>query len=568
MAKKNTNKAAKAANEAESIKDTVTEADAAENEAVEAADVTEAAENETVDTAEVNETAEETNKEASENKKSKPEAGSKKSINRRKLKYGSVAAAITVIVIALVVMVNVIVNLSADKVNMSIDLTTNGSFEISQETKDYLATVNEPVSIVCMSDEITFQTAAYIYYKQAYEVLKKYSIYNNNIDLKFVDMVEDPTYADRYNSIYKGEINAYNIVVESSKRIKVLSIEDLYNTQINYNTFSQEIVSSKAEQELTSAIMYVTDPNPLKAVVFKSDTSGSSYDNLVSLLNSNGYDVSEIDPLVDIIPEGADIVAINAPLNDYDESIINMLYDFLDNNGNLGKNLIYVADYSQKDTKNIDAFLAEWGLSVGHGVVGDQDANNLQSQSYYVVRNYIESNDFSGNVAQPNLPVIDYQARPVTLLFDTKDTRSTVALLKTKETAFVMTDEMQELARNGEQPEIVNGVQTTMAIGRKYVFNSDNQQVFSNVLVIGSSETLDAAFTETTYYNNGDYFISILNTMTGKNSGISIVAKDLTSPTFDIDQGTVGRYMTVFVIIIPLTVLIIGTVVFIRRRTK
>lgn len=496
----------------------------------------------------------------------------KKAFNKRKFKYGSIATAITVVVIAVVVLVNVVVNMASDKVNMSIDLTTNGNFEISQQTIDYLNTVTEPVSIVCMSDELTFQTSNYIYYKQAYEVLKKYSIYNDNITLKFVDMVKDPTYADRYKDKYKGEISAYSIVVESDKRIKVLTIQDLYNTetQFDYSSFtSYDVpVSSKAEQEITSAIMYVTDPDPMEAVLFKSETSGTSYDNINSLLAANGYEVTEIDPLVDTIPEDADIVVIDAPLNDYDTNVIDMLYDFLDNGGDLGKNLIYLADYTQKSTANIDVFLAEWGIKVEDGVVGDQDTNNLQGQSYYVVRNYITDNDYSGNVAQTALPVIDYQSRPITLLFDTKDTRSTVALLQTKDTGFVMTEDMQADIQNGNTPNIVNGVQTTMALGRKYVFDSDNNMVFSNVLVIGSSETMDEAFTSTTYYNNGDYFVSVLNTMAGKNSGISIVAKDLSAATFDIDKGTVSRYMVLFVLVIPLAVLIVGAVVFIRRRTK
>ena len=56
--------------------------------------------------------------------------------------------------------------------------------------------------------------------------------------------------------------------------------------------------------------------------------------------------------------------------------------------------------------------------------------------------------------------------------------------------------------------------------------------------------------------------------MAGKNSGISIVAKDLSAATFDIDKGTVSRYMVLFVFVIPLAVLIVGAVVFIRRRTK
>ncbi len=492
----------------------------------------------------------------------------KRSIARRKWKYGSVATAVTVVVVALVVLFNVVVNLLSEKIDMSVDLTKNGTFEISQETMDYLATVNEPVEIVCMSDENTFKTSNYVYYKQAYEVLRKYTIYSDNVSLKFVDMVKNPTYADRYKSMYKGEIDAYSIVVSSSKRIRVIAIQDLYNTEMNYNTFSQQVVSSNAEQELTSAIMYVTDPDPLQAVVFNSETAGTSYDNVMALLNANGIDTTEIDPLSQEIPEDADIIVINAPLNDYDDSIIDSIYSFLDNGGRLGKNLIYIADYSQKSMKNMETLLSEWGIGIGDGVVGDMDTANLQTQNYYIVRDYIKEGDYTLNVASFDLPVIDYQSRPLTLLFDNADTRSTVALLQTADTGFVFTEEMREAAERGENGDIDNGVQTTWALGRKYMFDENNQAHYSNVLVIGSSETLDESMTSTTYFNNGDYFISILNSMTGKNTGISIVAKDLTSETFDIDNSKVSTGFTVFVIVLPLVVLVIGAVVFIRRRTK
>lgn len=494
--------------------------------------------------------------------------------NRRKLKYGSVAAAITVVVVAIVVLVNVIVNIASNKVNMSLDLTENGKFEISQQTIDYLSTMNQPVEIVCLSDEVTFQTEAYIYYKTAYEVLKKYSIYSDNITLTFVDMIENPTYAERYKESYKGEINEYSIVVENpaNGRIKVFGIEDLYNTetQFDYNnfTYAKVPVSSKAEQEITSAIMYVTDPDPIKAVVFRSETGGTSYDNVYELLSSNGYEVSEIDPLSQPIPEDTDLVVINAPLNDYEPAVIDMLYAFLDNDGKLGRNLVYFASYSQKATGNINTFLEEWGIRVEEGIVADSDMNNLQSQNLYVIRDYIAANDYSTNLANTELPVIDFQSKPLTLLFDNKDSRSTVALLQTKDTAFIMTDEVQQRIQSGDTSNIDYGVQTTMALGRKYTFDEENNMIFSNVLVVGSSETLDASFTSTTYFNNGDYFISIVNTMAGKNSGISIVAKDLASPTFDIDSGTQMICFVVFIIAVPVVVLIIGAVVFIRRRRK
>lgn len=510
-------------------------------------------------------------KKSEENKKpADTEKALRKKYARRKLRYGSAATAVTVIVIAVVVLCNVIVSVLADRINMSIDITPDKTFEISEESINYVKTVNEPVEIVCMMNELEFSDSTNMYFKQAYEVLKKYTIYSDNISLKFVNMTEDPTYVQRYSEMYKGEITDYSIVISSAKRIKVISVKDLYNTEINYYTYSEEITSSKAEQELTSAIMYVTDPDPMNLVMWNTETSTSSYDNVFDMLSSNGYNVTEINPLTEDTPENTDIICINAPLSDYDEETVQKLYDFLDNEGNLGRTVIYIADTTQKTTSNIDALLAEWGIRIGKGVVGDTNARNIYNQSPYIIANFIDTadNEYAQNVADTTLPVVSFQSRPIEVLLDEKDNRSAKSLLSTDDTAFVLTEEMQKQIEAGEEPEIVNGSYTTMAAARKMIFNKDNQPVYSNILVVGSASMLDQRVTEATYFNNGDYFISALNTLTGKTSGINIVAKDLSSQYFEMNQQTYSLCFTAFIIVIPLTVVVIGVVVYFKRRHK
>ena len=218
----------------------------------------------------------------------------KKKFNTKKLKYGSVATAITVIIIAVVVLINVIVSLIGKRTDLTIDLTSAQAFDISQESIDYLNTLNEDVEIVTMVDEAAFQSTTSAYYKQAYEVLKKYEMYSDRITVKFVDMTSDPTYANRYSEIYKGNITQYSIVVTCGNRIKVISVNDLFNTEINYQTYSYDIVSSKAEQVLTSAIMYVTDPSPKTAVLLDVESAGSSSSNIQTLLEDDGFNVTTV----------------------------------------------------------------------------------------------------------------------------------------------------------------------------------------------------------------------------------------------------------------------------------
>lgn len=498
-------------------------------------------------------------------KKDKP----KKNFNTKKLKYGSAATAITVLVIAAVVLVNVIVSLVGERTNLTVDLTSENVFEISQESIDYISSINQDVEIVTMADEAVFRDSGNVYYKQAYEVIKKYELYSGNITVKFVDMTADPTYANKYSEIYKGTISQYSIVISCGNRIKVISVNDLFNTELNYQTFSYNIVSSKAEQVLTSAIMYVTDPSPKTAVILEAEAAGITDSTISKLLEDDGFDVTTVDPMTADLPYDADLIVVNAPVNDFSEELVDKLYNYLENGGNYGKNMIYLANYAQKSTANIDAFLAEWGIEVGSGVVGETNNNNLASgTTLYAMRNFIAENDYSTDVSQLSLPVISYNARPVNLLFDNRSNVSTTALLTTEDTAFILTDEMQELAQSGVEPEIVNGSYNTMALSSKYTFDSDNNQVTSNLLVYGSSDMLDAGLTGTTYYNNGDYFVSIVNTMVGKNSGITIVAKDLSAATFDTDVAKATTAFWVFIILIPAAILITGIVIWLRRRHK
>ena len=494
-------------------------------------------------------------------------------INTKKLKYGTVATVITVIVIVLVVLLNVIVSSLGDRYNLKFDLTPNSSFEISDETKDYLTKLNENVEICTTVDEILFETSENIYYRQAYEVLKKYAQNSSKVEVNFVDMTVNPTYVEKYKQYYSGSINDYSIIIfnKNSNRIKVISINDLFNTEIDYYYYTQSIVSSKAEQVLTSALMYVTDPDPKTAVYLNVTSQSTSSENIVDILETNGFDIVTVDPLTEEIPMDADLIVINTPLNDFSEELIGTLYDFMENGGNYGKNMIYLANVSQNATPNINAFIEEWGIKIGDGIIAENNAQNrVSASSPYNIRTYIESNDYSGGIPDETItnPVAVPNSRPLEVLFDHFGNIDAMSLLNTSDTAFVMTNEMMEhIAETGELPDITEQSASVMALARKYAF-VDNVQTYSNLLVLGSDYILDDSLTSMTYYNNGDYFISIVNNISGKENGIYIVAKDLSSPTYETNAAQANVLRIIFMFILPALVAAAGIIVWLKRRHK
>lgn len=513
-------------------------------------------------------------------KKDKPKKD-KKPLNTKKLKYGTLATVFTVIVVAIVVAINIIAQDVTERFDLTMDLTDNDIYTVSQDTIDYLKDLDQKVEITVLADESAFENNA-IYFKQASEVIKKYALYSDNISVSFIDMNKNPNIVSKYNDIYKGDLAEGDIVIfrkgtsdEDSDRIKVLSLNNLFTTSTD-NYGNTTVTQSNAEQELTSAVMYVTDANPKKAVLVSTDMPTSVYasaQSLLKMLNSNGYDLEEVDLLTnDLDVENTDLLLILSPLNDFNNAVIDKISDYLYNDGKLGKNVLYMANYDQNKTDNIDAFLEEWGLSVGDSYIAETNTSASQNVTVYglgyTIRSsigVIANDDYADLVSDTTLPIAVPLPRPIETLWETNGDRETSVILTTSNTSALVP---RDASDDFDISTAVTGMQNVMAMGSKYIFDDNNQKVTSNVMVMGSAFMSDIYITSDTSYNNGEFILNSVNKMTGKSSGITIVPKSLSISTISIDDTQVTAIRTVVMFVIPLVIVAIGVVVYVRRRNK
>lgn len=533
----------------------------------------------------------------------KPEK-EKKPFNKKKLKYGTVATVITVVFIAFVVVINLIAGVLTDRKDLKLDLTKEKYYEVSQDTIDYIQGIKTDVEIAVMAKESDFATSG-TYMKMVLETLEKYEQHSDHIKINFYDVASNPDVVTKFSANYNGEISEGNIVVAAGDRVKVLNVNNLFNIQSDYYSGSSSVQSYKGEQELTSAIMSVTDANPQR-VAFVSKYNGSAIyhsDNaysisaLYSLMDKNGYEVSEVDIMTDALsPEDYDMVVLPAPVNDLSEDSIKKLDDFLYNNGDLDKDMIYIADVLQYSTPNIDDFLEVWGIEVGGSIVYDSSSD--KSQYVTTMKGQLSApvatiaeDTYSEGLSNTKLPIIVPLARPVNLLFDANVDRNTTALLTTSDTSFLYPLEMQtaeevqakaEAAENGEEtaeeeteettefdPDSAEkSAQTVMAVATKTNMDSNNTAHVNNVMVIGGATILDQVLTYSNTYNNAEYVINAVNKMCGKENGIIIAEKDLSVQTIDIKSSQIKAISRTVIFIIPLIVVAAGIVVFLRRRNR
>lgn len=519
-----------------------------------------------------------TKKEKSKKDKPKKE---KKPFNSKKLKYGTLATVFTLIVTAIIIAINLIAQTVTEKFDLTMDLTQNDIYSISQDTIDYLSTIQQDIQIIVLADESAFDDST-LYLKQASEVIKKYALYSDRISVEFVDINKNPNYISKFKDIYSGDLTEGNIVVyregtgeDDADRIRVLTLNNLFTISTD-NYGNSSVTESKAEQELTSAVMYVTDANPKKAVLVSTSMPNSvqySAQSLLQILNTNGYDLEEVDLLTsDLDMESTDLLVICSPLNDFNTAVIQKISDFLYNDGNLGKNVLYIANYNQNSTPNIDALLEEWGLSVGDYYIAESDSSASQTVGLYGEQTYIKSSigvisndDYADLVSDTSLPIAVPVARPIEILWENNGDRETCAILKTSTTSsLVPFDSTSDF----DISTAVTGEQNVMAMGTKYIFNDDNEKITSNVMVIGSAYMTDPYISQDTSYNNGEFILNSINKITGKSNGITIVPKSLSISTISIDEAQAVTIRTVVMLIVPLIIVAIGLVVYIKRRNK
>lgn len=543
----------------------------------------------------------EENGDDNEDKDKKVKKDKDKRFSSKKVKHTTMSTLLTLVFIVMLVMVNIVATMVFERYPVTIDLTKNKIYSMSDETEEYVKNVNVDVQVTVFADEQTYINSN-SYNKQAAELLKNYCKMNHHITYRFVDINSNPDVIKNYDDISASDIVFETTSIVDGEKIRrvrklgmldLLSFSDDFVKQLSQAGYSIEVLreqmgdltvirsyqdyieGSNAEQAFTSALMTVTDPNPVyvtflegRGEVTDPVSGGSPFQYFKTLLIANGYNVDSIDITKEEIPESTNVVVIPAPTVDYLEGEINKLSDFLNNDGKLGHQLLYIASYAQGEMPALSEFLAEYGLEIGEGVICETD------KSYYVNYQYVTiadelSSSYMQDVTKSDPVVSAMYTRPVKTLFEKEKMVSTEKYVLSSPNAVSAKlgyNDQYELA----PIEVVDeGQQCYFAVSTKANYSDDGEtSSFSNLLCFGSEYLLQNNVMSAEQYSNSEYFISVLNGITHKSDGIFIKPKTIKSTSYDISEKQKSTLKWTFSFIIPAVVLIIGMVVWLRRKNK
>ncbi len=471
----------------------------------------------------------------------------------QKFKYGSISTLVTIGFISIVVILNIIVSLIIQKFPLELDLTKDKIFKLTEQSINYVKGITEDVKIEVLAEEKAFKEANQ-YYSQASIVIDQYVKYNDKIKVSYIDLYKNPDIASKYNSL---NVEYGDIVVSSGERTQSVTSYDLFN--IEQSQQGSYITSSKAEQAMTGAIMHVLDKNPKKVSVL-SGQSEEDISGLTDLLKRNSYDVITQNILTEQIDKNADIVIISSPTKDYTDEQLKKVEDFLHNDGNLNKTLIYLSSQYQKSLPKLEEFLAEWGIKVENSIIFETDPKQIYISPFFSIQNIVDESfikdpkDFS--------TIISPSSRPLSTLFEASGNITTTQLLKSNSSSALRPLELPEgWTINDAQ----KGDYSTIILSTKTDTNSDNEKK-SNILAVGSAEFFNSDLLSSTAIGNADYSLSVINNIVGKKENIKIVSKDVAGLQLGMSATEIIVLTIIFMFIIPIAVIIIGIVIWMRRR--
>lgn len=521
-------------------------------------------------------------------------AARKLKLNKRNFKHGTLAVVFTVIFIAAVVVLNVIVSMISDRIDTTADLSDTGIYTLDDETIAYLDDLTMDVTVSVMNSETDFEGGG-TYYKSVNELLKKMEMQNGHFKVQYLKIDQNPTFTSRFT----GEtLNTNYIVVEAEEtgRHRIITpgsyftcnalrnqfsqygypeayIDQYVEQYVNSSYASQVIDGSNVEQAAISAMLYVTNTDPVR-VAFTEGFGESDSSNLSNLLSKNGYDVETINlQSVAEIDSGIDYIVMFAPSMDYDNENLDKLAKFLDNDGAFGKNLVYFSNgqaYYNKTSEdsaalvNLSAFLAEWGIQIG-------DSYIMQTNPEYTYGNMaiaqvldIQDTDYAGDVYGNSLFTYDGYVRPVIRIWGEDKSKSGIeqkVLIKTYDGAYLRpmsTLSDSEFDISSAESGVFNDAVCAFKI------HSTSQEV-SRVVAFGSELFPDVSYSNS---NNQDFLVNMFNYISGKTEGVTITSKAFSTVGFDMNQGSANVLAVILCIVVPVVVIVLGIVIWVRRRHR
>ncbi len=492
-----------------------------------------------------------------------------------RFRHGSIATVMTAIFFVFIVLLNMAVMKMKERYSfMSVDMTDDKRYTLTAETEKLIKGIDERVEIDILATEAQCTTSGVLVtdtYGQipvAHEIIKRYPQLNDNISINYVDLSKTPAYITQFPE-YSDVLDYYYIVVKSARRTRITSFfEMLPSLSSDYSSYDSttgntSVAQSYTETYMTSLIKTVTlDKTPVVAFVDGLNVDANCSE-LISILELNGYEIKTVDIRREELPADADVVMLAAPTADLSKAQTARFDDYLSDRGK-SRTLMVFSSSLMPEMPNLNSLLSEYGISLTQDIVYEGDSHNTISKQMSAFTAQMKESDYTLDlIDRLNYPAV-INAVALDILYKERGATEVTEVLASSEDGFVC-DSSKQFDRS-KYTEDDKATRVIMAGSTTYRDKMDGGKVRTDIIVAPDSLYASELLT-TDIYGNLSLLLSVFNQRSGIDTGnIDIEPKSLNAVDFSVDMNTLSVISTIFGYAIPLTVLLCGLVVYIRRR--
>lgn len=473
----------------------------------------------------------------------------KEAMSSRTYRVGGYSIIACAVVLVIAILVNVLVGAIPSRFTQ-FDLTSNGLFSVSSDSKEFLKALDEDLDIywICQAgyeDETVRQ------------LLDSYVALSKHLSLTKIDPDEKPTFARQYTD---ESVSNNSILVVGEKRSRFISASDIYVPDYsNYYTTGSYDVNFDGEGQLSSAIDYCISENLPKLYILSGHgeselpetfAEGIAKQNIeavsFSLLNSGG------------VPEDADAVLINSPATDISEQERDLLLDYLNSAGDI----LLVYGPGEKHLENVEALGAHFGVTMEDGIVIEGSQTHcVMGQPYYLLPD-IESGSMTSAFRSSGYSVSLPISAGLTVEENEEDEIEVSSLLTTSDSAYSKLAGLRLTTYNKEDGDIEGPFSLAVCATEDLSITKHARLVW-----VSSAELISDQVNQIVSGGNQGFFLNLLaNLCEEKGSSVVVLTKSLSVDHLTIDSARAALLIALFVVVLPLAYFVCGIIVRVRRK--
>lgn len=463
----------------------------------------------------------------------------KRSFTSRQFKSGAYSSVITVIVIALVVVVNMVFN----KLDLSTDLTSDSLFTLTKDSQKVLKDVKDDITIYYMVTKSEEQD----YIKR---VIKQYNKVSDHIKVVTKDPVVYPNFSRKYVDDAVSD-NDVIVVDETTGAAKYVSSDEmLYSDQYSYYTSGSSEQYLDVEGQITSAIQNVLSTDKKKIYVVTGHDEQSISDSLSKTLEKMNVDVQDISLVTQKkVPDDCSLLIEYGPQSDLRDSEKTVIMDYLKKGGTA----ILMPGYVEKETPNIDEILDYYGMSIQKGIIYE-GVGHYENYLNWIVPTINTDADVMSKFDDKDYVVIgSSQSIKEQKASSLRNSLKLTDILTTSKQSLLKKDPSSQ--NTDKEKGDLSGPFTTGVYAEETVDDGTTK-----LTVIATNEVQD------------DLMQNVISGMLGDSkdgtTNTSIEAKSLSYSTITMSAGSAIVWSVILVILVPLALLLTGFAIWFTRRRK